>query len=162
MDSKLISVSRTIPASPSAVWQVVSDISSMGSRSPQCKKMIGFPPSSDPVHPDGITININRRGKYTFWITTARFLTVEPKKELSFLIPANHYLWTYRLEPAENGGTTVTLERLLADARPSLISSVFVKFFLGGDEAFTQEMAAGMQETLAKVEEQAMTLLYTS
>lgn len=161
MDSTHIYVSRTIPAPISAVWQVVSDITSMGSRSPQCKKMIPFPPSSDPVRPGRITININRRGKYAYWPTTARFITVEPNKELSFLIPANHYLWSYRLEPAEEGATTVTLERLLAAERPSMVNAFATKFFLGGDEAFAEEMAAGMQETLAKVEEQALALIRT-
>ena len=90
MDSSTIRVSRTIPASPTVIWKVISDIDSMGSRSPQCKKMIALPLGSNPLHPGGTTLNINRRGKYTFWATTARFLTVKPEKELSFFIPANH------------------------------------------------------------------------
>ena len=156
MDSSTIRVSRTIPASPTVIWKVISDIDSMGSRSPQCKKMIALPLGSNPLHPGGTTLNINRRGKYTFWATTARFLTVKPEKELSLFIPANHYMWVYRLEPAGDGRTTVTLERLLADTQPTLFSSLVTRFFLGGDDAFAQEMAAGMQETLANVEKQAV------
>jgi len=135
MDSSTIRVSRTIPASPTVIWKVISDIDSMGSRSPQCKKMIALPLGSNPLHPGGTTLNINRRGKYTFWATTARFLTVKP---------------------AGDGRTTVTLERLLADTQPTLFSSLVTRFFLGGDDAFAQEMAAGMQETLANVEKQAV------
>ena len=65
-------------------------------------------------------------------------------------------MWVYRLEPAGAGRTTVTLERLLADTQPTLFSSLVTRFFLGGDDAFAQEMAAGMQETLANVEKQAV------
>ncbi|WP_394287806.1 SRPBCC family protein, partial [Corynebacterium variabile] len=40
MAKELITASRTINASPDRVWHAVSDLSAMGRRSPQCRKML--------------------------------------------------------------------------------------------------------------------------
>jgi hypothetical protein len=147
MTTPLISVSRTIAASPDAVWQAVADLSSMGERSPQCRRMMvlgardGFPAAGT------TTVNLNRRG-ILFWPTWSTITRWEPGDILEWRVPLNGSLWRYELSDNGDGSTTVTESRIV-DGDTTLISRGMVAAFLGGNEKFEDELRQGMAQTLA-------------
>ena len=98
-----ISASTTVNASANKVWQRVTDLSAMGQRSPQCKKMILLPRGSSSSNssaadagsaagtaptPGTVTINFNRQG-LLWWPTWTVVTEVEPEKLFEFKIPLN-------------------------------------------------------------------------
>ena len=130
-----ISASITVNAPTSRVWQRVTDLSAMGDRSPQCKKMILLPRRSSSSAsstgagsaagasnagnsasvgtgsnataptPGTVTINLNRQG-ILWWPTWAVVTEVEPEKVFEFKIPLNGTRWRFELTPTADGSQT--------------------------------------------------------
>lgn len=130
-----ISASITVNAPTSKVWQRVTDLSAMGQRSPQCKKMILLPRRSSSSAsstgagnagnsasagagagsttnaadaapaPGTVTINVNRQG-ILWWPTWAVVTEVEPEKVFEFKIPLNGTRWRFELTPTADGSQT--------------------------------------------------------
>lgn len=130
-----ISASITVNAPTSRVWQRVTDLSAMGDRSPQCKKMILLPRRSSSSAsstgagnagnsasagagagsttnaadaapaPGTVTINVNRQG-ILWWPTWAVVTEVEPEKVFEFKIPLNGTRWRFELTPTADGSQT--------------------------------------------------------
>lgn len=130
-----ISASITVNAPTSKVWQRVTDLSAMGDRSPQCKKMILLPRRSSSSAsstgagsaagasnagnsasvgtgsnatapaPGTVTINVNRQG-ILWWPTWAVVTEVEPEKVFEFKIPLNGTRWRFELTPTADGSQT--------------------------------------------------------
>lgn len=131
-----ISASTTVNAPASRVWQRVIDLSAMGQRSPQCKKMILLPRRSSSSNssaadagaasadnagnsasvgtgsnapapaPGTVTINFNRQG-ILWWPTWAVVTEVVPEKVFEFKIPLNGTRWRFELTPTADGSQTV-------------------------------------------------------
>lgn len=147
MAAPLITASRTVDASPDRVWAAVSDLSAMGRRSPQCRKMLvlgkGTPGAGT------TTVNLNRRGPL-FWPTWSTVTVWEPGRTLEFRVPLNGSRWRYDL--ADNGdGTTTLTESRIVDGDTSLVSRVLVATVLGGNGTFEAELRQGVEQTLAAV-----------
>lgn len=130
-----ISASITVNAPTSKVWQRVTDLSAMGQRSPQCKKMILLPRRSSSSAsstgagnagnsasagagagsttnaadaapaPGTVTINFNRQG-ILWWPTWAVVTEVVPEKVFEFKIPLNGTRWRFELTPTADGSQT--------------------------------------------------------
>lgn len=129
-----ISASTTVNAPASKVWQRVTDLSAMGQRSPQCKKMILLPRRKSSAAgtgnvgasasaganaagadasgsagaapaPGTVTINFNRQG-ILWWPTWAVVTEVEPEKVFEFKIPLNGTRWRFELTPTADGSQT--------------------------------------------------------
>lgn len=130
-----ISASITVNAPTSKVWQRVTDLSAMGQRSPQCKKMILLPRRSSSSAsstgagsaagasnagnsasvgtgsnatapaPGTVTINLNRQG-ILWWPTWAVVTEVVPEKVFEFKIPLNGTRWRFELTPTADGSQT--------------------------------------------------------
>lgn len=130
-----ISASITVNAPTSKVWQRVTDLSAMGDRSPQCKKMILLPRRSSSSAsstgagsaagasnagnsasvgtgsnatapaPGTVTINLNRQG-ILWWPTWAVVTEVVPEKVFEFKIPLNGTRWRFELTPTADGSQT--------------------------------------------------------
>lgn len=129
-----ISASITVNAPSSKVWQRVTDLSAMGDRSPQCKKMILLPRRKSSAAgagagaasagnagnsastgtgsnaaapaPGTLTINFNRQG-ILWWPTWAVVTEVVPEKVFEFKIPLNGTRWRFELTPTADGSQTV-------------------------------------------------------
>jgi uncharacterized protein YndB with AHSA1/START domain len=150
MTTQLITTTRTINATPEKVWAVVSDLTAMGDRSPQCKKMfvLGGTPGVGTT-----TLNLNRRG-VIFWPTWSKVTRWSPNDSLEWRVPINGSRW--RFELADNGdGTTELTESRLVDGDTSLISRAMVATALGGNETFESELKTGMDQTLAAIADTA-------
>lgn len=164
-----ISASTTVNAPASKVWQRVTDLSAMGQRSPQCKKMILLPRGSSssnsnaagagapapPPTPGTVTINFNRQG-LLWWPTWAVVTEVEPEKVFEFKIPLNGTRWRFELTPTADGAQTVLTEkRLVPGGNTSLVSRVLVAAVLGGEEKFEASLQEGIQQTIRALAREA-------
>lgn len=146
MASPLITDSRTVNATPDRVWAAVSDLTAMGERSPQCRKMVvlGGTPGVGTT-----TVNLNRRGML-FWPTWSKITVWNPGQTLEWRIPINGSRWRYDLVDNGDGTTTLTESRIV-EGDTSLVSRGLVAAFLGGNETFEAELLAGIGRTLASV-----------
>ena len=172
-----ISASTTVNAPASKVWQRVTDLSAMGQRSPQCKKMILLPrrkaseasagnagnsagagasgSAGAAPAPGTVTINFNRQG-ILWWPTWAVVTEVEPEKVFEFKIPLNGTRWRFELTPTPDGSQTVLTEKRLAPGgKTSLISRVLVAVVLGGEEKFEASLQEGIQQTVRALAREA-------
>lgn len=168
-----ISASTTVNAPASKVWQRVTDLSAMGKRSPQCKKMILLPRRKSSTGAGGsagadasgsagaapapgtVTINFNRQG-ILWWPTWAVVTEVEPEKVFEFKIPLNGTRWRFELTPTPDGSQTVLTEKRLAPGgKTSLISRVLVAVVLGGEEKFEASLQEGIQQTIRALAREA-------
>ncbi|WP_296108128.1 SRPBCC family protein [uncultured Corynebacterium sp.] len=176
-----ISASTTVNAPTSKVWQRVTDLSAMGDRSPQCKKMILLPRRSSSSAsstgagsaadastnaagaggnaaapaPGTVTINLNRQG-ILWWPTWAVVTEVEPEKVFEFKIPLNGTRWRFELAPTADGSQTVLTEKRLAPGgKTSLISRALVAVVLGGEEKFEANLQEGIQQTVRALAREA-------
>lgn len=176
-----ISASTTVNAPASKVWQRVTDLSAMGDRSPQCKKMILLPRRSSSSAsstgagsaadassnatgtgsnaaapaPGTVTINLNRQG-ILWWPTWAVVTEVVPEKVFEFKIPLNGTRWRFELTPTADGSQTVLTEKRLAPGgKTSLISRVLVAVVLGGEEKFEASLQEGIQQTVRALAREA-------
>ncbi|HIW92008.1 MAG TPA: SRPBCC family protein [Candidatus Corynebacterium avicola] len=146
MAKELITASLTIKADPTAVWKAVSDLTTMGERSPQCKKMLilGGDPSEGTT-----TVNLNRRGPL-FWPTWSKITEWTPNELLEWRIPINGSVWRYELNDNGDGTTTLTESRIVK-GNTSALSRAMVTVFLGGNDTFEAELQKGIEQTLAAI-----------
>ncbi|WP_297666287.1 SRPBCC family protein [uncultured Corynebacterium sp.] len=180
-----ISASTTVNAPASKVWQRVTDLSAMGQRSPQCKKMILLPRRKSSAAgagnvgasasagvsavgaapaPGTVTINFNRQG-ILWWPTWAVVTEVVPEKVFEFKIPLNGTRWRFELTPAaddsqpaptaDGSQTVLTEKRLAPGGKTSLISRVLVAVVLGGEEKFEASLQEGIQQTIRALAREA-------
>ena len=139
-----------VAAPPAAVWALVSDVARMASWSPQVVRTVV---RGRPVQEGTRFFNLNRRG-LLFWPTQAKVVTCEPHREFAFRIKENWTVWSFTLEPTESGGTRVT-ERRSAPDGISGVSRGLTRIALGGQQVFTEELRAGMRETLERIRTEA-------
>ncbi|MFT3716718.1 MAG: SRPBCC family protein [Gordonia sp. (in: high G+C Gram-positive bacteria)] len=150
MATELIEESIDIDASPQKVWSIVSDLRTMGERSPQCKKMFIF---GGDVKQGTRTLNINRRGPLV-WPTNCKVVAFTPNQEIAWKIVENGTVWAYKITP-KGDGVTLTESRTAANGETSKISSFLVDRAFGGNDNFEVELHAGMRETLGKIKRSA-------
>ncbi|MGJ0183825.1 SRPBCC family protein [Corynebacterium glyciniphilum] len=150
MTTELITTTRTINATPENVWAAVSDLTAMGDRSPQCKKMfvLGGTPRVGTT-----TLNLNRRG-VLFWPTWSKITRWSPNDGLEWRVPINGSRWRFDL--TDNGdGTTELAESRIVTGDTTIISRAMVAAALGGNETFESELKKGMDQTLAAIADTA-------
>jgi hypothetical protein len=101
-----------------------------------------------PLRPGTRTVNLNRRNKM-FWPTTCTVTEVIPQKKLAFRVNANGSIWSYELEPTEEG--TRVIESRHAENGVKPISTMAVNALFGGVDSFERELVDGMNASLAKI-----------
>lgn len=134
-----------VAAPPAKVWSLVTDLPRMSQWSPQVVRTIV---RGGPVQLGSRALNINRRGPLV-WTTRTKVVAFDPHREFAFRIKENYTIWSFTLEPTETG-TRVTQRRRTPDGI-SDISLKLTRIALGGQEKFTQELRAGMRQTLERV-----------
>jgi uncharacterized protein YndB with AHSA1/START domain len=140
-----------VAAPPAKVWSLVTDVKRMAAFSPQVVKTVVR--GGGPVAAGTTFFNINRRG-LLFWPTQAMVVRFEPHTDFAFRIKENYTIWSFALEPTADGGTRVTQRRETPKGISDLSLSL-TKTVLGGVPKFTDELQAGMQETLEKIKAEA-------
>jgi uncharacterized protein YndB with AHSA1/START domain len=144
MAAPLLQAQIDINAPVTKVWALIADFNKMPQWSPQCRVMKAL----GPLRQGTRTVNLNRR-KFLFWPTTSTVTEVIPEKKLAFRVNANGTIWSYELEPTENG-TRVTESRH-AENGVKAISNMTVNALFGGVPSFERELVEGMNASLARI-----------
>ena len=135
-------------ASPQRVYDLVSDVASMGRLSPECTGGKWLDGANGPAVGARFK-GTNKRGLVR-WSTTNTVVAAEPGKAFAFETKQSGFRWSYTFEP-DGDGTVVTEGREpFTEERPAL-AKFFSKLLLGGVEEHDQEMVAGMQATLERL-----------
>jgi uncharacterized protein YndB with AHSA1/START domain len=140
-----------IAAPPERVWAMVSDVRRMPDWSPQVdstRLRTGFV---------GVGLgtqftNRNSDGDLV-WTTLAEIVRLEPPREIAFRIEENWVVWSFTVTP-EGAGALLTQRREAPDGVSDL-SLELTNGFMGGLEAFTVSMCAGMRLTLERIKAEA-------
>ncbi|NRQ51195.1 SRPBCC family protein [Aeromicrobium stalagmiti] len=144
-NQQLIDGTIDIDATPATVWGIVSDLRSMGERSPQCRRMFVL---GQEIGLGTRTFNLNRQG-WKRWPTNAKVVAFEPERRIAFQILENRTVWTYELEPTATG--TRLTESRTAPRGVSKVSNVATQRFLGGTDTFEVSLKDGIRRTLEQV-----------
>lgn len=145
-----IEVSTEIAAPPAKVWSLISDPRNYPRWSPQTWKTVV---RGGEVKPGAKMLNVNKR-RFLVWPTQAEIKVVDPEKKFAFRVKENWTVWSFELEPTANGGTKLT-QRREAPQGISDLSVRITKIAFGGVQPFSEELAQGMNQTLAKVKTEA-------
>lgn len=148
MAAPLLQAQIDINAPVAKVWALVSDLSRMPQWSPQCRLMKAF----GPLRQGTRTLNFNRR-KFLVWPTTSTIIEVIPDKKLAFRVNANNTVWSYELEPTDEG--TRVVESRHAENGVKAFSNMSVNALMGGVPSFECELVDGMKATLARIKAEA-------
>ncbi|MCW2833511.1 MAG: hypothetical protein JWN68_1464 [Nocardioides sp.] len=129
------------------VWELVSDVRRMPDWSPQVtstRLRSGFETCALGAQ----FTNRNVHGELE-WTTHAEIVRFEPEHELAFRVEENWAVWSFRLDPTDDG-TRLTQRREVPDGISDL-SHELTDGFMGGQDAFSESLLAGMGETLARI-----------
>jgi uncharacterized protein YndB with AHSA1/START domain len=144
MAQPLLQAQIDIIAPVPKVWALISDFNRMPQWSPQCRLMKAL----GPVRQGTRTINLNRRN-FLFWPTTSTVIEVIPEKKLAFRVNTNGTIWSYELEPTEQGTRVVESRHAENGVRPA--ANLTVQALLGGVPNFERELVEGMNTSLARI-----------
>lgn len=143
-----------VAATVDEVWSVVSDLRSMGERSPETVRM--FITATPEVGSRGI--NLNRRGAVV-WPTTTRITRWKPPSHdgsaaVAFHVGPTNVEWSYELTPVvlpDGAEGTRVVERRSSLPKAGLAVRLTSRWLLGGSEHHDVELLEGMQRTLAAI-----------
>jgi len=140
----LLQAQIDINAPAPRVRSLITDFSRMPQWSPQCRmmKMLGS------LRPGTRTVNINRR-KLQFWPTTCTVTEVIPEKKVAFRVDINGLIWSYELQPTEQGTRVIESRHAENGAKP--VANFAVNAFFGGVPSFERELVEGMNASLARI-----------
>ncbi len=144
MAEPLLQAQIDINAPVPKVWALISDFNRMPQWSPQCRLMKAL----GPVRQGTRTINLNRRN-FLFWPTTSTVTEVIPEKKLAFRVNTNGTIWSYELEPTEQGTRVVETRHAENGVRPA--ANFTVQALFGGVPNFERELVEGMNTSLARI-----------
>ena len=144
MAQPLLQTQIDINAPVDKVWALISDFRRMPQWSPQCRLMKAF----GPLRQGTRTINFNRRN-FLYWPTTSTVTELIPEKKLAFRVNTNNTIWTYELEPTENGTRVVESRHAENGVKPA--ANFTVQALFGGVPNFERELIAGMNTSLARI-----------
>lgn len=145
-----ISASIEIAAPPAQVWAQISDLRNMARWSPQTAK--SFLRGENGL--GAKFLNVNRLGPLV-WPTRTKVIRFEEPGadshgEIAWRVKDNFTIWSLRLTPTTDGGTTLTSTREAPDGI-SDISVGLTKVAFGGVPKFTDRLQSDMGVTLAKI-----------
>ena len=140
-------VSLRIGAPPDRIYAIVTDIAQMGRLSPECTGGSWLDGATGPAVGASFK-GTNKRG-IARWSTINKVVEADPGRAFSFQTVQSGHAWTYRMEP-DGDGTMVTESRAPFRDRP-LLAKVFTKVLLGGEDGHTDELRAGMRQTLERL-----------
>ncbi|HET9566532.1 MAG TPA: SRPBCC family protein [Mycobacterium sp.] len=144
MAEPLLQAQININAPVPTVWALISDLKRMPHWSPQCRLMRALGPLREGTR----TVNLNRR-KFLFWPTTSTVTEVIPEKKLSFRVNTNGTIWSYELEPTEQGTRVVETRHAENGVKPA--ANFTVQALFGGVPNFERELVDGMNTSLARI-----------
>ncbi|MFL6158934.1 MAG: SRPBCC family protein [Marmoricola sp.] len=145
-----ISASIEVAAPPAEVWAQVSDLRNMAQWSPQTVKSFLRGENGAGAR----FLNVNRMG-VKVWPTQSKVVrfeapTASTPGEIAWRVKENFTIWSLKLEPTADGGTTLTSTREAPEGISDL-SVRLTKVMFGGVPKFTSTLQSDMAETLKKI-----------
>jgi uncharacterized protein YndB with AHSA1/START domain len=140
-----------IAAPAERVWALVSDVRRMPDWSPQVdstRLRAGF----DEVGLGTEFTNRNSLGDLV-WTTHATIVRFEQGREIAFRVEENWMVWSFAVAP-DGDGALLTQQREAPEGVSDL-SLDLTNGFMGGVDAFTASMRAGMRQTLELIKAEA-------
>lgn len=134
-----------ISAPPAAVWEILHDVRRMPEWSPQ---VVSVKLREDAIRVGTQFTNLNHLGELE-WITHGEIVRFDAAREIAFRIAENYTIWSFVLTP-DGDGTVVTQRRETPDGI-SQFSLDLTESHLGGQQAFTELLGAGMDQTLSAI-----------
>ena len=144
----LLEVSLEIAAPVAAVWDLVRDPRRMAQWSPQVRSCTLL--EGDDVTLGTRFVNVNEEGADLEWTTHGEVVRLEPNRSIAFRIEENWAVWSLTLEPLGADRTLLVERRETPDGLSELALDL-TDAFMGGQQAFTRGLRAGMAETLARI-----------
>jgi uncharacterized protein YndB with AHSA1/START domain len=138
-----------VDAPPEAVWSLVGDPAHYSRWSPMTARTLVL---DRPLSTGSRLLNLNRKG-LRFWPSRAVVTAYEPGRLIAFRVRENWTTWSYTVAP-EGDGTRLTLRRDAAEGI-SRLSTRLQNAVLGGEEAFTRALRAGIHQSLARIRAEA-------
>jgi hypothetical protein len=149
-DVPVLEESVEIAAPPARVWELVKDPRQMTRWSPQTWKSFlrggGSPAEGSRF------VNVNRKGLLV-WPTRSKVVRFEPEQEIAWRVKDNYTIWSLHLEPLPTG--TRLIQRREAPDGIADISVRLVNLAMGGQQKFTDDLRAGMRDTLLRIKADA-------
>ena len=109
-----VQASRLIDAPPDRLYALLSDVTTMGSRSPEARDAVWLSGGGEV----GSRFKGSNRIKAMRWTTVATVTVADPGRRFAFVTSApSRSTWTYELSP-QRGGTLVTESVVKHDAQP--------------------------------------------
>lgn len=136
----------TIAAPPATVWAVLTDLRRMSEWSPETVAMKALKPGGLKVGQQYLGIN---RRKAVVWPTRSVVATLDAERILAWDTRSSGARWIFELAAAP-GGTRV-VHRRPVPRRLTLLSKVFAGALLGGGDEHSDELEAGMAQTLQRL-----------
>jgi uncharacterized protein YndB with AHSA1/START domain len=149
-DVPVLEESIEIAAPPARVWELVRDPRQMSRWSPQTWK--SFLRGGGQPGVGSRFVNVNRKGLLV-WPTTSKVVRFDPEREIAWRVKENYTIWSLTLEPAGTG--TRLVQRREAPEGISDVSVRLVNAAMGGQDRFTDDLRAGMRDTLLQIKAEA-------
>ena len=137
-----------IDAPIETVWSLVSDVCRMPDWSPQVRST-RLRSGHDQIGLGTQFTNLNSQDGLE-WKTHGEIVRFTPLQELAFRIEENWAVWSFTLDRNESGGTWLTQRRETPEGL-SAMSLNLTETYLGGQDAFTRSLQAGMRQTIERV-----------
>lgn len=137
-----------IDATPERVWELVSDVRRMPQWSPQVDS-VRLRDGVDRVELGAELTHLNHEGELR-WTTHSTIVRFEPEQEIAFRIEENRAVWSFRTTPLPDDRTRLTQRRETPDGISDYSLEVTERY-LGGQQAFTRILRAGMRQTLERI-----------
>ncbi|QIK65765.1 SRPBCC family protein [Nocardioides sp. HDW12B] len=137
----------TVAAPAERVWQTLTDLSRMPRWSPELVRMV--PLGRGGLRVGQTYLGVNRRGAVV-WPTRNVVREVSAPRSLVWDTPTSGARWIYRVEPAADGTSRLSLTRPVP-AGMALGGRIFARLFLGGAGPHSDELEDGMRTTLQRI-----------
>lgn len=137
-----------IDATPERVWELIGDLRRMPQWSPQVDS-VRLREGFDRIELGAEFTHLNHEGELK-WTTHSTIVRFEPEQEIAFRIEENWVVWSFQTTPLPKGQTRLS-QRRETPAGISDYSLELTEKYLGGQQAFTQVLRAGMRQTLEAI-----------
>jgi hypothetical protein len=151
-DTKAAEASIRVAAPPEDVFALVADVTTMGERSPECRRCEWVEGATGPAVGARFK-GWNRRGLLR-WSTVSRIVAYEPGRVISWEVQyprgGPHTRWRYEVTPSDGGTELRESFELLRE--PAELR-VFRVLAFGGTPSRVRQLEQGMRTTLERIKE---------
>lgn len=141
-----VTVSRVVNAPAETVYDLVSDVTSMGDYSPENTGAVWIGPAAEPEV--GARFRGTNRLKWLSWSTKPTVTTAQRGRRFAFEVPGRSgAVWTYDFEPVPEG---VRVTESMRQEHPTPLPIRFLQRCAGVDDR-AEHLRAGMTVTLDRL-----------